>query len=297
MRAFPGDCVGTFLSRPVANSVRFDVAVERLADRLLLRGHGFTHAVLAQGVTKLGECALMPEKSAAANVFGPMRAIDDLLDAGVHPIFLSSDAVFDGTGGPRAEEAPPHPLLSYGRQKLAVEEYLRAKTEGWTILRLCRVVASFVDERNLLSAWLDSIVRSEPIFCATDQILSPLDVDDVVRLVDLFVRTEANGLYHVASSETITRHELLMELLKQVPASYRSRAIIKPCRLRDISTPERLPLNCSLNSDKLRALCGFQFNPMETICSRLCRNAFPESSSLGRAEQTPCGEAEQFVQS
>jgi hypothetical protein len=50
----PRPYVGTYWRRPFPGEVRFDVRTERLADRLLLRGHGFTHAVVAQGVTLQG---------------------------------------------------------------------------------------------------------------------------------------------------------------------------------------------------------------------------------------------------
>jgi dTDP-4-dehydrorhamnose reductase len=293
MKAWPaGDCIGTFFNRPVENGIRFDIARERLADRLLRRGHHFTHAVLAQGVTKLDQCALTPDLSAEANVLGAMRAIDDLLEAGVHSIFLSSDAVFDGTPGPRSEEEAPCPILSYGRQKVAVEEYLQAKAGPWTILRLCKVVASFVDERNLLSVWLEKVARTDPILCATDQVLTPLDVDDVVRALAFFIRSSSPGLYHVAGSEIITRHGLLMELLKQVPANQRQGAIVNTCRLRDVSSLEPLPLDCSLKNDKLKALCGFEPNTMETVCSKLCSSAFFPNGSSAQAKQNLSGEAQ-----
>lgn len=286
MKAWPaGDCVGTFYNRPIENGVQFDIAKERLADRFLLRSHSFTHAVLAQGVTKLDQCALTPDLSVEANVLGTTRAIDDLLDAGVHPIFLSSDGVFDGSPGPRSEDAPPCPILSYGRQKLAVEQYLRTQSAPWTILRLCKVLASFADERNLLSVWLGKIERSEPILCAIDQVLTPIDVADVVRALAFFVIEGTTGLYHVAGSEILTRYELLKKLLERAPIAYRRRAIIHTCHLREVSAPEPLPLDCSLQNGKLKALCGFEPHSMEAVCAKLCASIFPQRVASSQAEE------------
>jgi dTDP-4-dehydrorhamnose reductase len=285
MQAWPaGACVGTYLHRPMANGVRFDIATERLSQRLLLRGHGFTHAVLAQGVTKLDQCALSPELSNAANVRGPLNAIADLLDAGVHPIFLSSDAVFDGTTGPRSEAEEPCPILEYGRQKVAVEAYLRSQSSPWTILRLCKVVAGFTDERNMLAAWLGKVVRGEPILCATDQILTPVDLDDVVRAVTFFANTGTPGLFHVAGSQSITRHGLLLELLRHVPEEQRGRADIRTCRLEEICSPEPLPVNCGLQNDKLRAILNWEPVAMATVCGNLCRNVFFRAEAFNRLE-------------
>jgi dTDP-4-dehydrorhamnose reductase len=292
MQAWPaGECVGTYLHRPIANGVRFDIATERLSERLLLRGHGFTHAVLAQGVTKLDQCALSPELSNAANVRGPLRAIADLLDAGVHPIFLSSDAVFDGKSGPRSEAEEPCPILEYGRQKVAVEAYLRSQNSSWTILRLCKVVAGFTDERNMLAAWLGKAVRGEPILCATDQILTPVDIDDVVRAVTFFANTGTSGLFHVAGSQSITRHALLLELLKHVPDEQRERANIQTCRLAEICSPEPLPVNCGLQNDKLRATLDWEPVTMANVCRNLCQNVFSEAATFDRQKNVLIGVA------
>jgi dTDP-4-dehydrorhamnose reductase len=282
MQAWPaGTCIGTYLHRPIANGVRFDIAAERLADRLLLRGHRFTHAVLAQGVTKLDQCAVSPELSNAVNVRGPILAVADLLDAGVHPIFLSSDAVFDGTTGARSEAEPPCPILAYGRQKMAVEEYLRTRAASWTILRLCKVVAGFADERNMLAVWLGKVARGEPILCATDQTLTPVDMDDVIRAVAFFAKTGTPGLFHVAGSQSVTRHGLLQELLKHVPAKCRERAKIQTCRLAEIPSPEPLPVHCGLRNDKLRALCNWEPATMTDVCRNLCRTVFSEAEPVG----------------
>lgn len=290
MQAWPaGECVGTYLHRQIANGVRFDIATDRLSERLLLRGHGFTHAVLAQGVTKLDQCALSPELSNAANVRGPLRAIADLLDAGVQPIFLSSDAVFDGTTGPRSEAEEPCPILEYGRQKVAVEAYLRSQKSPWTILRLSKVVAGFTDQRNMLAAWLGKVARGEPILCATDQILTPVDVDDVVRAVSFFASTGAAGLFHVAGSQSITRHGLLLELLKHVPDEQRERANIQTCRLAEISSPEPLPVNCGLQNDKLRAMLDWEPVTMANVCWTLCRDVFSRAEAFDRQENVLIG--------
>jgi dTDP-4-dehydrorhamnose reductase len=273
----PRNCVGTYCHTPIAHGVHFDACVERLGDRFLRRGHGLTHAVLAHGLTSLNQCAREPDQTAAVNVIGTERMIDDLVDAGVHPILLSHDGVFDGSPGPRSEEDAPGPILAYGRQKLAVEEYLKTKGNGSTILRLCRVVARFAHERNLLSKWLDQIARSEPILCATDQRLTPVDIEDVVQIVRFFVNTGVSGLYHVAGSEVLTRHELLTNVLEQLPRHYRRWAVIKSCRLQDIPSVEPLPLDCSLANYKLREMCGFAPAPMATVCRELCGSALLEA--------------------
>ena len=286
-RALPaGYWVGTFCTTTVPQAVRFDIARKRLGDRFLLRGHHFKHAVLAQGVTKLDQCAAAPHHSAETNVLGTIQAIDDLLNAGVHPIIFSSDAVFDGGVGARHEVEPTCPTLSYGKQKVAVEQYLQGKTGSWTILRLAKVVASFAHERNLLSEWLTKVSRKEPVLCAKDQILTPIDVSDVARVVSFFLKSGSTGLYHVAGTEIVSRYQLLMELLAQLPADLQRRAVVEGCSLREIVAPEPLPMNCALDNAKLRRLTGFEFRSVASICSELCTTAWSQAIAFWPRQDT-----------
>jgi len=270
----PRPYLATYWHRPFPNGVRFDVSTERLADRLLLRGHGFTHAVLAQGMTNLEQCALMPNDSAATNVTGTLRAIDDLVDAGVHPIFLSSDAVFDGSPGLRTENDSPSPILAYGKDKLIVEQYLQNLSGFWTTLRLTKVVAGISDNRNLLSQWLTSVEDGQLIRCATDQLLTPVDLQYVIQAIIFVIETHSTGLFQVSGSEAVSRYDLLQKLLQYVPEHVRRRTLVQKCVLREINFRGLLPQNCTLANAKFTSLSGILPRPLNEVCVELCDNIY-----------------------
>jgi dTDP-4-dehydrorhamnose reductase len=266
--------LATYMTRPIPDGVLFDVSRERLKDRILRPGHGITHAILAQGISKLEECARMRAATTAINVTGTLRAIDDLLEAGVHLIFLSSDAVFDGRPGLRTETDEPCPILSYGRDKRAVETYLSEQARPWTILRLTKVIAGFTDHRNPLSQWLAAIERGQPIRCATDQNLTPVDIDYVTQAILFFVATCTQGIFHISGSEVVTRYALLQRLLAQMPAAARWQAIVRRCSVDDFATLEELPHNCALSNAKFVALSGTTPHPIDELCAELCTSVF-----------------------
>ena len=272
----PGSFVGTYLTRPIRGGVFLDIARERLADKVLRRGHGFTHAVLAQGVTKLEQCVRMRADSAETNVTGTLRAIEDLLDAGVHPIFLSSDAVFDGSPGLRSETDEPRPILSYGCDKLEVERYFVSQECPWTVLRLTKVIAGFNDRRNLLSQWLADIEHGQSIRCATDQVLAPVDVDFVIRAILFFIGTSTQGIFHISGSELVTRIELLQCLLEHAPRRFRQRVEVKPCSIDEFAVLEPLPHNCALSNTKFVAASGIMPRSLDEVCAELCGCVFSE---------------------
>jgi dTDP-4-dehydrorhamnose reductase len=256
----------TFHRRPNRGGVRFDVTSERLRDRFLLRGHGFTHAILAHGITNLKQCAVERQKADEINVRATIVAVRDLVDAGVHPIFLSSDGVFDGTRGPWKEQDLPCPILSYGRQKALVEAVVSNLSTPWTILRLSKVISSFSDTRNLLSDWVTWILNSKVISCATDQLFTPIDVDDVVWIVKFVITGGHTGIYHVSGSEIITRYDLMRAFLRYSPHKISERAIIRPCTLHEIPSFEPLPQNCALFNVKIRELSGIIPRSINEVC-------------------------------
>jgi dTDP-4-dehydrorhamnose reductase len=264
--------IATYRSQPFPGGFPYDVGTMRLADRFLVGKHNISHAILLQGVTNIDQCALAPEETSRVNVEGTIRAIEDLLDTGAKPIFISSDGVFDGTHGPSTEGDHPCPILAYGRQKAAVEDYLRGVSAPWVTTRLSKVIGRFRDPRNLLSEWIDAIYRGRVIRCAYDQILSPIDVDDVVEALMFFTTGEASGLFNVSGSQALSRHDLLALLLSRVDPELRSAARVEICSLSDFSFEEPRPKNCSMSNQKFIAASGFTFRSPEEICEGLWRS-------------------------
>src|SRR6185369_13942154 len=79
--------VTTYHSHPFDGAVLFDAATMRLRDTLLRGDHGFRAAFVLYGITKLDECARDPAGTSLINVASIQKVIDDLLEAGIKPIF------------------------------------------------------------------------------------------------------------------------------------------------------------------------------------------------------------------
>jgi len=236
----------------------------------------------AKDVTGIDRCALAPEATARVNVQGAINAIDDMLDAGVTPICVSSDGVFDGSRGPWTEDDTTCPILTYGRQAAAVEAHLAEASLPWAIARLTKVVAHYRSPRNILSEWLDAIAERKLIRCADDQILSPIEIDDVVDALLHFVGSGLTGLYNVAGPEPLSRIDLLKSMLFCAGWSFEAAARIEVCSLSDFDFVEPRPKNCSLSNRKFAAASGLVASAPDRICARLGR-LYRESLNLAAA--------------
>ena len=115
-------------------------------------GSSVTHAVICSGATGFDECKKDEERSRLLNVTNMISLFNQLWNKNIVPIFLSTDAVFDGLQGNNAEEDECQPSTVYGMQKLEAENYLRAGKNPWLILRLSKVYGVEYHDNTLITS-------------------------------------------------------------------------------------------------------------------------------------------------
>jgi len=244
----------------------------RLTDTVLKQHHGLTHAFILHGVTAIDACARDPAGTARINVAGAQRVIDDLVEHGITPVFASTDAVFDGSRGLWTEEDPVKPILTYGRQKLEVENYLSARTERTLILRLSKVVGNRLGANTMLDDWPSKVEAGETIRCARDQVLSPINVDDAFEAFIRLTEVNRTGIFHVSGPEPVTRLKFLETFIEETARYRKVQARVIPRSLRDLQQvlkwAEPRPLDTSMSPRKLCAVLGHGLDDFRTLCRR-----------------------------
>ena len=283
--------IATYHKNPIGGGVYFEAGTMRLADMFLRRDHGLTHAFLLHGVAKLDECARKPAATGKLNVDSTLQMIDDLLDAGVTPIFTSSDAVFDGTRGLWTEEDPVNPILTYGQHKAAVEQYLFSKNAPWIVTRLSKVVGMDLDAHSVLGEWIQNIEAGETIRCAIDQVFSPAYIDNVVNALIGLAEKDLTGVFNVCGPRPLSRLDLLNLLVGEIRRHLAVEANIVPCSIRDFPFREPRPLNTSMSPKKLYSALGTTFDSMETICQRIARQRYGNNDDMKAPSGRTCAES------
>ena len=274
-RAFAGRIAArTYASRTLEGGVQFDARSSSVAELVAALPARPSAAIVALGVTRIDDCARDPAGTAAVNVAGVMRVVGELAALGILPVFLSSDAVFDGSRGGWREEDEVRPILEYGRQKLAVERILAGLSSPWLALRLPKLLSAAGEPGCLLTGWLEAIDAGRTIDCATDQVFTPAAADDVAAAIDALLRAGARGLYHVAGPERLSRRALLQALLDAHPRAASAR--VKECSLRDIPVLEPRPLDTSMDAARLLSRHGIRLRPASEI-ARLAARAWTKA--------------------
>lgn len=274
-RLGPEAAVGTYCRRPVPAAIHFDAERMDLAG-VVDRPDEFSHAVILLGNTNPDACARDAAASRQLNVTSIEAIIDRLRAWGVMPVFLSTEAVFDGEKGHYVETDDVNPLMTYAAQKVEVERYLAETCPRFLIVRLARVLGSGRDDGTLLTGWLAQVERDETIRCAHDNVLSPIHVEDVTDALVALIRGACTGVFHLANPESHTRLALLETLVAEYRRHHPRHVAIAPCRLADFLTLEPRPRDISLNPAKLMAATGLRPRSIGATCREVVGAWFAE---------------------
>ena len=89
--------VGTWHSKPTAGLVPFDAVTGRLSELLETLPKDITHVFVPFGMIDPEQCARDPAGTRTVNVDSAIRLMQDAFTAGLVPVFVSSDYVYDGS--------------------------------------------------------------------------------------------------------------------------------------------------------------------------------------------------------
>jgi dTDP-4-dehydrorhamnose reductase len=230
-----------------------------------------THAFILLGITNIDACARNKTESKRINVDAICRLLADLSAAGIQPIFTSTDVVFDGTKGNYTEEDPTSPLLTYGAQKVAVEQYLASLKTPWAVVRLSKVVDPQLPPGDWLGDWVSKLEAGEEVCAARDQVYSPISAEEVAEGLVRLAEENAHGMFHLGGPNRCSRLHMLEYLMGQaaphLPPGFTAR--ITPCSIRDFPFLEPRPLDTSLCSEKLSRRIQFKFSGLKALCEQI----------------------------
>jgi dTDP-4-dehydrorhamnose reductase len=267
--------IGAYHSRALPGGIPHDGATDTIATLEQRAGCAFDRVYLLHGVTDPEACARDPAGTAAINVTGMIRLLAEALERRILPVFASSDYVHDGSRGGRTEAEPAEPNTEYGRQKLAVENWLRGQAAPWLVVRLSKVVSEEPVGNSVLGALIGPLRRGDVLRMATDQVFSPAHVGDIGRALAELPSLGARGILHVAGPQAWSRYDLACRMLAAVRRrAPRLSARIEPCRLHDLPFLELRPLNTSLATARMKGLLSWRFLAMDAVCEATAEAAF-----------------------
>jgi len=232
--------------------------------------------IFCSGITKVDHCESDKSTSRIVNVVSVCKLADIIADKGARIIFLSSNAVFDGSGEFPSHEDAISPVTEYGRQKAEVEKHLIEEYPSQvTILRLTKVLGA----RNpLFDKWVLSLKRGNSIQPFSDMYIAPIPVSFVVAVVRLVVDRNVNGILHLSGDKDFSYADIAFMAADWLGAKKEQ---VKPISTGESNLHESVIRTSKTALDISRLKCELGIVPPESLWT--LQQAFVSSKILNGA--------------
>jgi dTDP-4-dehydrorhamnose reductase len=173
--------------------------------------------------------------------------------SGARLVHVSTDSVFDGLRGDYSEDDIPTPVGEYSRTKLDGELAVAEADPTAIIARVNLFGWSLTGNRSLAEFFFNNLSLHKQVMGFTDVFFCPLLAND---LADLFIRMlerKLGGLYHVVSSESLSKYDFGLRLAQRFNLDG---SLITPTSVTQSGLKATRSPNLTLRSDKLAHALG-----------------------------------------
>jgi dTDP-4-dehydrorhamnose reductase len=191
------------------------------------------------------------------NVVGTENVVAACKERGKKIIYISTDFVFDGeklTDEAYVEEDTPHPVNWYAKTKYLGEEVVKNAGIPYLITRIAYPYRNddFAAKKDFVHAILGRLQEGLPIVGVTDHIMTPTYLDDIAYALDALIAQDAEGIYHVVGSQSVTPYDAAMLIAQKFGLD--KSLISKTTREEFFKGRAPRPFNLRLNNDKIKKL-------------------------------------------
>lgn len=147
------------------------------------------------------------------NVLGTGNVLKTTQDARALFVYISTNAVFDGSAPPYDEKRHRQPVNRYGAIKRDAENLVMA-SRNWLIIRPFMLYGwpYHGGRSNWFVTILARLAKGETVKLVDDTYWQPSLAEDVAMAIWQLVQSTEQGVYHVASSERVSLYEFGLKI-------------------------------------------------------------------------------------
>lgn len=202
--------------------------------------------------TDVDGCERDPELAFLVNTLGTQHVILGAEKIGAKLAYVSTDYVFNGEKRvPYVESDEASPINVYGQSKLMGENYVRACSVPWIIVRTAWLYGE--GRKNFVTNVLEWAKELPVLKLVEDKMGSPTYAKDLAFAISHLIRVEACGTYHAAGQGSCTWFEYGQQILQILKIQKEVVSIT----FDDLNRPAKRPSYSALNTDKLKQ-SGFE---------------------------------------
>jgi dTDP-4-dehydrorhamnose reductase len=255
---------GNRLQTDAFTVIQGDLLVPGTAERLLeeTRPDWVIHCA---ALANLDACEADPAQAQQLNTEVPRKLAQIVARGGARLLHVSTDAVFDGQRGDYTETDQPNPIGVYSRTKLEGELAVLEANPRAIVARVNLFGFSLGGKRSLSEFFLYNLQAGKPMMGFTDVFFCPLLANDLAWLFLSMLDQGLSGLYHVVSSESLSKYAFGVRLARRFGLDEN---LIQPVSVTQSGLKAARAPNLHLRTDKLTQALG---GPPPTISAGLER--------------------------
>ena len=203
-KAFARICNARGIPCHIVNRDEVDITSKELIEIILEEKNPWA-VINAAGFSKIDEAQMMPQMCFRDNTLGPSVLAEICAVQNIKMVTFSTDQVFNGKKRkPYVENDITSPLNVYGESKKKAEEYILSVNSRVLIIRSSSFFNPWHRTDPLTKILYSGIHLKQPHYLASDIIISPTYMPDLVNTtLDLLIDDES-GIWHLSSQEEIS---------------------------------------------------------------------------------------------
>jgi len=191
----------------------------------------------------------------AVNVYGTQNIVDACQVSNKKLIYISTDFVFDGfrppVGGYKEEDIPS-PINWYGKTKHEGEKIVKNSSASWIIARIAYPYRANFARNDFARAILKRLQDQKPVAAVTDHIFTPTFIDDIAYALDVLIKSESKGIFHVVGSQSLSPYDAAVAIAREF--GFDQKYITKTTRSEFFKNRAPRPFHLALKNGKIRGL-------------------------------------------
>lgn len=212
------------------------------------------HLFICAAMTKHADCQNNPEQARRINVDAPIAITRHFSPCGTHIVFLSTNAVFNGTVPQELSDSETAPTSFYGRSKADAEkELLKIAGSSLSILRMTKVLSS---DQQLFIEWISSLRSSKEVHAFYNMSMAPITLEHVIDGLVAIASTRSTGIFQASASYDISYFEAAQYFARRIGAD--PFLVIRKSATDNGIPPVENPRFTSLDTSRLTGLLGRQ---------------------------------------
>ena len=214
-------------------------------------------------------CVIDKKKSNEINIILTKEIINILIKNKIYFVFFSSEYIFSGNKNILYKESSKcNSRMLYGKQKIKIEKFLnKKKYNNYSILRLSKTYGDTINDKTLFSEILRQYNKGKKKFeIADDQFFKPLYVNDLIKVLDYFLKNKVTGCFNICGDQYKSRFMLIKIMFKNFNIKD---VILKKCSIKKFDNNIYFPKKLNLSNTKIKNRMNIKFTNFNKVLKKL----------------------------